>query len=74
MIYLGGAWPREYRGSIFMNNIHGARLNRDILKPEGSGFVGSHAPDFLMANNLLLRGESRRRLQFPEEKHRFRHQ
>ena len=51
MIYLGGSWPEEYRGSIFMNNIHGARLNRDTLKPQGSGFVGSHAPDFLFAND-----------------------
>ena len=51
MIYLENTWPAEYRGSLFMNNIHGARLNRDILKPNGSGFVGSHAPDFLMAND-----------------------
>ncbi len=35
-----------------MNNIHGARLNRDLLAPSGSGFIGSHAPDFLMANDL----------------------
>ena len=34
-----------------MNNIHGARLNRDILEPKGSGFVGHHAPDFLLAND-----------------------
>jgi putative membrane-bound dehydrogenase-like protein len=52
MIYQGGSWPEEYRGSLFMNNIHGARINRDILKPTGSGFVGSHAPDFLLANDL----------------------
>ena len=51
MIYLGGAWPEAYRGSLFMNNIHGARLNRDILEPQGSGYVGRHAPDFLMAND-----------------------
>ena len=51
LIYLGGAWPAEYRGSIFMNNIHGARLNRDTLKPTGSGSVGSHAPDFLLTND-----------------------
>ncbi len=51
MIYLGGTWPKEYRGALFMNNIHGARLNRDILVPEGSGFVGKHAPDFLFAND-----------------------
>ncbi len=51
MIYLGDTFPAEYRGSLFMNNIHGARINRDVLKPSGSGFVGSHAPDFLMAND-----------------------
>jgi len=51
MIYQGGAWPEEYDGSLFMNNIHGARLNRDTLEPKGSGFVGHHAPDFLLAND-----------------------
>ncbi len=51
LIYQGTQWPKEYRGSIFMNNIHGARLNRDTLAPKGSGFVGSHAPDFLFAND-----------------------
>jgi putative membrane-bound dehydrogenase-like protein len=52
MIYQGGSWPAEYQGSLFMNNIHGARINRDVLEPSGSGFVGSHAPDFLLANDL----------------------
>jgi putative membrane-bound dehydrogenase-like protein len=52
MIYLGSSWPGEYRGSLFMNNIHGARLNRDVLRRNGSGFVGSHAPDFLLANDI----------------------
>ena len=51
MIYQGGAWPKEYTGSLFMNNIHGARINRDVLEPQGSGFVGHHAPDFLFAND-----------------------
>ena len=34
-----------------MNNIHGARFNRDALEPKGSGFVGKHAADFLFAND-----------------------
>ena len=51
MIYLGGAWPPVYNGSLFMNNIHGARINRDLLTTSGSGFIGSHAPDFLLAND-----------------------
>ena len=52
MIYLGGTWPEPYRDQIFMNNIHGARLNQDQLAPHGSGYVGDRAPDFLLANDL----------------------
>ncbi|MCI0333270.1 MAG: DUF1080 domain-containing protein [Planctomycetes bacterium] len=52
MIYLGGTWPMEYRGRIFMNNIHGQRLNTDVLKRDGSGFIGSHGPDFLLTGDL----------------------
>nr|MBA3485009.1 DUF1080 domain-containing protein [Pirellulales bacterium] len=52
MIYLGGTWPEEYRGRIFMNNIHGQRLNTDMLKAKGSGYVGSHGPDFLLTGDL----------------------
>lgn len=51
MIYLGGAWPEKYRNQLFMNNIHGARLNVDQLAPRGSGYVGDRAPDFLLAND-----------------------
>ncbi len=51
MIYLGGAWPDRYRNQLFMNNIHGARLNQDQLKRRGSGYVGDRAPDFLLAND-----------------------
>lgn len=51
MIYLGGSFPDRYRDQIFMNNIHGARLNQDALKPVGSGYSGDRAPDFLLAND-----------------------
>jgi hypothetical protein len=51
MIYLGGKWPAKYRDQIFMNNIHGARFNQDQLMPQGSGYVGDRAPDFLLSND-----------------------
>ncbi len=51
MIYQGDAWPEKYRGKIFMNNIHGSRINMDTFTPKGSGFVGGHGPDFLLAND-----------------------
>ncbi len=34
MIYLGGKWPAKYRDQIFMNNIHGQRINVDLLDPQ----------------------------------------
>lgn len=51
MIYQGGAWPEKYRHSIFMNNIHGQRLNVDRLVAKGSGYVGTHEPDFLLTQD-----------------------
>ena len=51
MIYLGGSWPQPYRNQLFMNNIHGARINEDVLAPIGSGYVGDRAPDFCITND-----------------------
>jgi putative membrane-bound dehydrogenase-like protein len=52
MIYLGGAWPAKYRNQLFMNNIHGARINQDLLEADGSGYIGNAAPDFIKTNDL----------------------
>ena len=51
MVYLGGSWPEKYWGQSFMNNIHGARINNDNLERQGSGFIGHHAPDFILFND-----------------------
>ncbi|MFT7677134.1 MAG: putative membrane-bound dehydrogenase-like protein [Planctomycetota bacterium] len=56
MIYQGDAFPEEYRGSIFMNNVHGNRMNRDSFVRDGSGFIGKHEDDFLLANDTWFRG------------------
>eukprot|EP00913_Durusdinium_trenchii_P013350 g12531.t1 len=56
MIYLGDNWPARYRNRIFMNNIHGNRVNSDILSRNGSGYVGKHGPDMLIANDRWYRG------------------
>ncbi len=55
MVYLGGAWPKEYHGQLFMGNIHGRRINMDKLVPKGSGYVATHGPDFLLANDAYAR-------------------
>ncbi len=52
MVYLGGnTWPAEFRNTIFMNNINGAKLNNDLLVKSGSGYIGSHKKDFLAMND-----------------------
>ena len=56
MIYLGDNWPDKYRNSLFTCNLHGNRVNNDTLRREGSTYVASHAPDFLMANDEWFRG------------------
>jgi putative membrane-bound dehydrogenase-like protein len=56
MIYLGDNWPQTYRSSIFMVNIHGHRVNQDVLERRGSGYVGKHAPDFLRSTDPWFRG------------------
>ena len=47
MVYLGDSFPEKYRGALIMNNIHGQRLNMDVVERKGSGYVGHHAPDFV---------------------------
>lgn len=56
VIYLGDSFPAEYRGSLFTHNIMGSRINRDVLEPSGSGYIGRHAPDFMKANDGWFRG------------------
>jgi putative membrane-bound dehydrogenase-like protein len=58
MVYLGGSWPAQYRNSAFMCNLHGNRLNNDLIKRKASGYTGRHGKDFLMANDPWFRGIS----------------
>jgi hypothetical protein len=56
LVYLGDNWPEGYRGHVFMCNLHGNRLNQDVLQRHGSGYVAHHGPDFLFANDPWFRG------------------
>lgn len=57
-IYLADEFPREYRDRIFMANIHEHAVLTDILEPKGSGFVGHHGDDTLLANDAAWVGFS----------------
>jgi putative membrane-bound dehydrogenase-like protein len=56
MVYLGDNWPERYRGSIFLVNLHGRRVNHDVLERKGSGYAARHAKDFLLAGDPWFRG------------------
>ena len=51
LCYQGGAWPKEYHGKLFMGNLHGHRINVDVITPKGSGYVADRNPDFLLTND-----------------------
>lgn len=55
MIYLGDNWPDKYRDSIFIGNIHGYRVNNNIIERKGSGYVGNRAADFFFAHDNWFR-------------------
>jgi putative membrane-bound dehydrogenase-like protein len=56
MIYQGDNWPAGNRGKLFTVNMHGRRVNEEILSRSGSGYVGKHGADFLLAEDKWFRG------------------
>jgi putative membrane-bound dehydrogenase-like protein len=51
MIYQGGAWPEKYNNQIFINNVHGDRMNMDMPQRKGSGYLARHGQDFLTSDD-----------------------
>ncbi|WP_437226333.1 PVC-type heme-binding CxxCH protein [Planctomicrobium sp. SH661] len=56
MIYQGDNWPERYQGHLFTVNLHGRRLNNEILERSESGFVGRHDQDLLISSDSWFRG------------------
>lgn len=56
LVYLGDNWPDRYRNTVFMHNIHGHRINNDLLRRAGSGYVASHGPDLMRAQDSWYMG------------------
>lgn len=45
------AYPEQYRGKLYMGNIHGGCINVDRIERDGATYKGSGEPDFLTAND-----------------------
>ncbi|MCB1225746.1 MAG: c-type cytochrome [Verrucomicrobiales bacterium] len=56
LIYPGGNWPQDYVGKLFTCNLHGNRINMDILEREGCGYTAHHGADFMQAADPWFRG------------------
>ncbi len=56
MIYGGTNWPPEYRGGVFTLNLHGRRVNHDVLAPRGAGYTATHGPDLAFFADPFFRG------------------
>src|SRR5438132_1368034 len=60
-IYQGNLFPEEYRGTVFMGNIHGNCIDHDKLTPDGASFSASDmrkksdAGEWLEANDDWFR-------------------
>jgi len=50
-LYDADQFPPQYRGALFMGNLHGSAINRDALTRNGSTYVQHDAPDFIQAND-----------------------
>ena len=56
MIYQADQWPAEYRDRLMTVNMHGRRVNQEVLKRSGSGYVASHGEDILLSEDPFFRG------------------
>lgn len=56
MVYLGDNWPDHYRNGIFMNNIHGRRINHDVPFRAGSGYSASHGSTLMRSKDPWYMG------------------
>lgn len=56
MIYQGDQWPQDYRGRLMTINLHGRRVNQELLQRSGSGYLASHGEDILLSGDPFFRG------------------
>jgi len=56
LVYQGDDWPAEYRDRVYTLNLHGRRINADLLAPRGAGFTASHGPDLALFADPFFRG------------------
>ncbi|MBM4075916.1 MAG: dehydrogenase, partial [Planctomycetes bacterium] len=56
MIYQGDNWPDEYQNRVYTLNLHGLRINSDILSRQGASYTAKHGPDLCHITDPWFRG------------------
>lgn len=56
LCYQGGNWPGEYNETLLMLNLHGRRVNVDVIDRHGAGNRIQHTPDILKSADPWFRG------------------
>ena len=56
MIYQGDNWPEQYRNRVYTLNLHGMRINSDVLVRQGAGYTATHGPDLCFLKDPWFRG------------------
>lgn len=56
MIYQGDNWPEQYRNRVYTLNLHGLRINSDVLERQGAGYTAHHGPDLCFLRDPWFRG------------------
>jgi putative membrane-bound dehydrogenase-like protein len=58
MIYLGGAFPQDFRNTFFFNDIHMNKMRNERMVRDGSGYKAERNLDFVVSNDPWYRGLS----------------
>jgi putative heme-binding domain-containing protein len=56
LVYLGDNFPERFRNTVFMCNVHGRRINHDLLRRKGSGYTASHGKDLMISGDPWFMG------------------
>lgn len=56
LVYLGDTFPESFRNTVFMCNVHGRRINHDLLKRKGSGYTAQHGKDLMISGDPWFMG------------------
>ena len=58
MVYLGGAFPAEWRDQFFFHDIHMNKIRCETMIPKGSGYRSEKKVDFGVSSDRWFRGLS----------------